>query len=90
MRNEKNILRHEIIGLHCKIVDAKNTSLVGIEGKVLDETMKTLVLGNGKRRRVQKEGSRFQFTVNSKKAVIDGTMIAARPEDRIKKKFKKW
>ena len=90
MRNEKNILRHELIGLHCRILDAKNKSLIELGGKIVDETMKTLVIDMDGRKRVPKDGTIFQLTVNGKKVAIEGGMIASRPEDRIKKKFKKW
>ena len=89
MRNAGNILRHELIGLDCEVVGAKNSSLAGIKGKILDETMKTLVIGE-KRKRVPKQDSRFKVMLGEKKLIIDGSLLVARPEDRIKKKFKKW
>ncbi len=89
MRNQSNILRHELIGLKCEVVGAKNSSLVGLKGKIVDETMKTLVLGE-ERKRVPKQDGRFQVTLQEKKLIIDGNLLVARPEDRIKKKFKKW
>jgi len=89
MRNASNILRHELIGLRCEVVGAKNNSLVGIKGRIVDETMKTLVIGD-ERKRVQKQDGRFQVTLQEKKLIIDGNLLVARPEDRIKKKFKKW
>jgi ribonuclease P protein subunit POP4 len=89
MRNERNILRHELIGLDCEVAEAGNSSLVGIRGRIVDETMKTLVLGE-KRKRITKKGCRFRVTVNGRKVMIDGDLLVARPEDRIKKKFKKW
>ena len=89
MRNERNILRHELIGLDCTVTEAKNKSLVGIRGKIVDETMKTIVMGE-KKKRIAKQGTKFQMTVADKKVIIEGNLLVARPEDRIKKKFKKW
>ncbi|MBI4170928.1 MAG: ribonuclease P protein subunit [Candidatus Aenigmarchaeota archaeon] len=90
MRSERNILRHEIIGLQCEVVNAKNKSLVGIRGRIVDETMKTLVIDENKRKRIAKQGTRFQIALGGKRLIINGDLLVARPEDRIKKKLKKW
>ena len=89
MRNEKNIVRHELIGLYCEVAGSRNKSLVGISGRIIDETMKTLLIGQS-RKRVAKRGSRFRISLGNKQVIVDGDMLAARPEDRIKKKFRKW
>ena len=87
MRNPSNILRHELIGLECKVVKADNTAQHGIEGKILDETMKTVVI-DGKV--VQKKGTTFRVRLQGKNVDIEGDYIVARPEDRIKKKISRW
>lgn len=87
MRNPSNILRHEFIGLHCRVTKSKNKSQIGIEGKIAHETMKTINVGNKK---VQKKDAEFMVELNGKNVYIDGNFIIARPEDRIKKKIKKW
>lgn len=88
----ENIGKHEFIGLDCSVETALNESNVGIHGKVIDETMKTLTFDvNGDRKKVQKKGTEFVFKLpKNGKVKIDGDKIIARPEDRIKKKFKKW
>lgn len=91
MRTPKNILMHEFIGLHCKVVAASNRHSVGIEGKIIDETMKTIIIRTAKNRKaVAKKGATFRMDLGKQKVDIDGDFIAVRPEDRIKKKFKKW
>lgn len=91
MRNASNILRHELIGLNCKIVGANNKSQIGIEGKIVDETMKTIVImKEGIKKTVEKKGTTFRIDVGGKKLDIDGNYLLARPEDRIKKKISKW
>jgi len=89
MRSEKNILRHELIGLECEVVGASNKSLVGIFGKIQDETMKTLVIGDA-RKRVAKQGTRLRLHLHDKKIMVEGDLLVGRPEDRIKKKIKNW
>ncbi len=91
MRTPKNILMHEFIGLQCKIVGSKNRYNVGIEGNIIDENMKTITLRTNKNRKViAKEGTTFRLHLDDKKVDIDGNLIVARPEDRIKKRFRKW
>ncbi len=87
MRNPGNILRHELIGLDCRIIKSQNMSQEGIEGRILDETIKTLSVGG---KTVQKRGSVFRVRLQGKNVDIDGDCIVARPEDRIKKKIIKW
>ncbi|MBS3050634.1 MAG: ribonuclease P protein component 1 [Candidatus Aenigmarchaeota archaeon] len=87
MRNASNILRHELIGLKCRVVGAKNKGQVGIEGKIVDETMKTIMIDG---RKVPKKCSVFRVKIGAKNVDIDGNYLVARPEDRIKKKIKKW
>jgi ribonuclease P protein subunit POP4 len=91
MRNPSNILRHEFIGLACEIVGSKNKSHVGISGKIVDETMKTIVIDvQGRRKVVEKKGATFRVMLGGKRVEIDGNYIVSRPEDRIKKKIQKW
>ena len=87
MRNPSNILRHELIGLECKVVKSANKDQEDIAGKILDETLKTLTIGG---KTVQKKGSVFRVRLQGKNLDIEGDYIVARPEDRIKKKISKW
>jgi ribonuclease P protein subunit POP4 len=90
MRRADNILKHELIGLPCEIVSSSNRNHVGLKGKIIDETMKTLVIKDDKERRLPKQNTVFRVELGSRKIEIDGNYLIARPEDRIKKKFKKW
>ena len=91
MRNAKNILRHELIGLQCEVLKAKNPDNVGIKGKIIDETMKMLVIKqDDEKKKIIKAKSIFRIALNDQKVDIEGDYLVARPEDRIKKKFSKW
>ena len=74
----------DLIGKEIKVVDAKNKTLVGISGVVVDETKNTLVVETSKgRKTLLKE----QVTVE-----VDGQTfkpVIARPWE-IKKRWKKW
>jgi ribonuclease P protein subunit POP4 len=89
--NVASILQHEFIGLEAKVVQSTNPSQIGIRGKVLDETQKTLtILHDNKRKIVAKETSMFHFMLHDGTILeIDGKVLLGRPEDRVKKQIRK-
>jgi len=84
----KNIIRHELIGLKARVVEAKNPANVGIAGKIVNETYKTLVMeSKGEEKRVFKEHITLILQLPDKtKVEVNGKLLVARPWDRIKKK----
>lgn len=92
MRTPWNLVRHELIGLRAKVVESSNPKNLGISGRVVDETRNTLVLEktNGKEVRLAKEENVFVFELNGEEVRVEGRVLVGRPEDRIRKKFRKW
>jgi len=87
----KNLLKHELIGLEARVLKSQNKSELGITGKVVNETKNTLVIQTRDRdKTIQKRGREFVFTLDGKTLKVRGSAIFGRPEDRIKKKVKKW
>lgn len=84
--NRQNLLQHELIGLPVKVVRSFNASQGNVEGEVIDETMKTLIIGTGQAKQmIPKEGTTFQFILtDGTKADVNGEQILRRPEDRVK------
>jgi len=79
------LTKHELIGLEVAIVRASDPSLVGVQGRVVDETRNTVVVETaGREKRVPKQGSRFRFMVQGG-VEVEGDEILFRPEDRVKK-----
>ncbi|RAP52405.1 MAG: ribonuclease P [Methanosphaera sp. SHI613] len=91
MITPQNVFRHELIGLTVEIIDSSHKEFVGIKGIVIDETRNTITLEtNDIEKMIPKANVVFLFTLpQGEKVSIDGNVIVARPEDRIKKKFKK-
>lgn len=92
MITPQNIFRHELVGLRVKVVDSTHEGLIGIEGKVVDETKNTILVEQKDKlvKIVPKGVATFHFNLPDGKIIeIDGKIIIARPEDRIKKKFRK-
>jgi ribonuclease P protein subunit POP4 len=91
LRTPRNILQHELIGLHCSVVRARNASQIGIEGKIIDETMKMITVeSGGERKMVEKAGSAFRLRLDDAVVEVEGDALLARPEDRVKKIVTRW
>ncbi|MBI5389426.1 ribonuclease P protein subunit [Candidatus Woesearchaeota archaeon] len=86
----KNITKTELIGLPFDIVSARNPSLVGMHGTIVDETRYTfLIQKNNKNKRVMKEGITFRTALDNRILEIRGSVLVGRPEERIKSRVKK-
>ncbi len=91
MITSNNLVHHEFIGLKVHATSLKNKSL-NLNGTIIDETKNTIKIEdeNNYEKVIPKRGSIFVFELpNGEKIEIDGTILSIRPEDRIKKRFKK-
>ncbi len=92
MMTPENLIRHELIGLKVKVVSSGNQSQIGMKGEVADETRNTLVIRTDtKNKTIIKAQAIFEFTLPSGERVrVEGRLLVARPEDRVRKTLKKW
>ncbi len=82
MSREK-VYPKELIGKDIEIIQSANGSLMGIKGKIIDETRNTLVLSqDGKTKTIMKEIVKFKIIGEG--IIIDGKDIKKQPEERIK------
>ena len=88
MKVTPSVVQHEFIGLDVTVVKSSNPNLVGISGKVVNETRNTFtILQNDNKKVVVKDTSVFDFVMSDGTVVeIDGKVVMGRPEDRIKKR----
>ena len=89
----QNILRHELVGLEVEITHSLHGDLKGINGHVVNETRNTLTIEDGKgiEKIIPKGSATFKFTLPDGVTLeIKGEIIVSRPEDRIKKRFRKY
>lgn len=92
MITPQNIFRHEFVGLHVAVAASPHEGYKGINGTVVDETKNTIKIEDdeGNEKIIPKKVSIFHFTLpDGVKVEVDGKIIAVRPEDRIKKRYKK-
>lgn len=88
LRTKKNILFSTFIGLEVEIANSSQHDLVGMKGKIVDETKNLLVIEkpDGKEVKIPKVSSLFVFTLDDgSKFEIWGKKISFRPEERPKK-----
>jgi ribonuclease P protein subunit POP4 len=88
MKVTPSIVQHEFIGLEAAVVRSSNPTVLGMSGKVVDETRNTFtILQNDAQKIVVKDTSVFHFVLQDGTVVeIDGKVILGRAEDRIKKR----
>ena len=85
MITAENIYSHEFIGMNTEIVQSTNPQVIGLNGRINDETKSMFTISTSKGvKSIPKAQSHWKFTLENKGTVIvDGTKITKRPFDRI-------
>jgi len=75
-RTPETLTRHELIGLPVRVVDAPSADFVGISGRIVSETMKTLVVETAAGdKRVPKAASTFELKLSEESADEQGAGV---------------
>ncbi len=79
-----NITSHEFIGLHTEITQSTNPQIIGLNGRIVDETKSMFKINtkNGTKS-IAKSKNSWKFSIENNDIVIDGSKITKRPFDRI-------
>ncbi|HEV8361183.1 MAG TPA: ribonuclease P protein subunit [Candidatus Thermoplasmatota archaeon] len=82
-----SLAQRELIGLRARVVASGHRNYLGLEGRVVDETMKTFTLDTStKEVLVPKQGQVFEFTISGgQRETLQGKDLVHRPEDRTRK-----
>ncbi len=83
MAKSNSSFPHELIGKEITITRADNHSLLGITGKVVDETKFTLKVKHEEKTKILLKKN-ITFRIGATGLVIEGKNIAKRPEERLK------
>jgi ribonuclease P protein subunit POP4 len=82
-----NIASHELVGLQAEIVDSGNKQIVGMFGKVVDETKFMFILDTKKGlKRFPKESANWKFFFNNDAVILDGAKLTKRSYERMGEK----
>lgn len=92
MKVTPSIIEQEFIGLEAKVTKSSNLSNIGIAGTIINETRNTLIiLQDNRKKTVVKNQAIFHFTFPDTSIVeIDGKILTGRPEDRLKKRVRRF
>ena len=84
MITRDTIARHELIGLDTQVVESSNLQLVGLNGRVINETKSMLTINTKKgKKMIPKLTSNSNFFINGESFLVNGSSIAKRPFERI-------
>ena len=79
----ESLVRHELAGLDVEVEGSPNPDLVGIAGRVVDETTNTVLVATGDGvKQVPKAEATFRFRLQEADVVVDGDRLVARPARR--------
>ena len=79
-----NIVSHEFIGLDIEITKSTNPQVVGLNGRIINETKSMFAINTEKGvKSIAKSANSWKFTIGGKGIVVEGLKIAKRPFDRI-------
>ncbi len=82
----KDAIRHELIGCRIEVCDAKNSSLIGLKGVIIDESKNTLTIRHLRSTKILlKDQITMKLNVDNTIMKIRGKDILGRPEERIKR-----
>ncbi len=84
MITSDNITAHEFIGLHTEITQSTNPQVIGLNGRIMNETKSMFTINTKKGiKTIAKSTSKWRFSIQDKDVEIDGSRISKRPFDRI-------
>ena len=79
----ESLVRHELAGLDVEVEASPNPDLVGIAGRVVDETTNTMLVATGDGvKQVPKAKTTFRFRLQEADVIVDGDRLIARPARR--------
>jgi len=87
-----NLPSHELISLKVRVSGSPDPTTRGLGGIVKDETRNTLrVESRGRLLTLPKIGSSFTFDLpEGQSALVEGSTLRFRPEDRVRRGLIKW
>ena len=84
MITTENIARHELIGLETTILESNNSQVVGLHGKIIDETKSMFAIETSTGiKHMPKMNSMWKFNLNGVTSIVDGKSISKRPYERM-------
>ena len=84
MITPENIIRHELVGLHTRIIQSANSQMVGTSGDIVDETKHMFVLQTDSgTKSIPKDINTWGFCISGIDIHINGANITKRSAERL-------
>ncbi|HSB50735.1 MAG TPA: ribonuclease P protein subunit [Nitrosopumilaceae archaeon] len=88
MITAENIALHEFIGQSTEIVDSSNKELIGLNGKIIDETKSMFVIETTTGiKKIPKNHNKWKFSIQNQDVILFGESLCKRPYDRVRMKI---
>ena len=84
MITAQNITSHEFIGLNTEIAQSTNPQVVGLNGRIVDETKSMFRINTEKGiKSIPKSTNNWKFSIDNQDVIVEGSKITKRSFDRI-------
>jgi len=84
MITANNITSHEFIGLQTEIINSSNPQIIGLNGRIVNETKSMFTINTKKgTKSIAKSKNSWKFSIENKDVIVEGSKIVKRPFDRI-------
>ena len=84
--DNNRIVKDEIVGRNVTIKECTDPNWINKSGKIIDETKNTFLIEiENQQKRIAKNTAIFEFEYDRRKTIVEGSRLAYKPEDRIKK-----
>ena len=84
MITSKNLVNHELIGLDVTIVESTNKKLIGLSGKIIDETKSMFNIDTSKGSKlISKSHNNWKFDLDGSQVIVNGSSITRRSYERV-------
>ena len=84
MITSKNLINHELIGLDVTIVESTNRNLIGLSGKIIDETKSMFNIDTSKGSKlISKSHNNWKFDLDGIPVIVNGSRITRRSYERV-------
>ncbi len=79
-----NITSHELIGMDTEIVRSSNRQIIGLNGRIVDETKSMITISTARgMKSIAKSNNDWKFTIDKRDVIVNGSRIAKRSFDRL-------
>lgn len=87
----ESLARHELIGLEIEVAASTDPGLIGLSGRVVDETRNTFLMETARGcKRIAKSNTSLIFSLpDGQRVKVEASVLISQPENRISKRMQR-